>query len=332
MSSSIAASSAGAARPSSSSGHPHARQGASSAAFIAAVLVVLSLVLTGLYFSVASSNKSSETRLVDCRGLLAFELASERVSRGVVASSVITDGDESKAKDLAEVQGNVDVRTRENENPVATIAKARWPVPYEFKNEALSAEDEAELRRRETEWSLDQWATEAMAVVERNAIEEPSGKYLIVTASNLGIAELTMNFIASLRINRYEKFVIMCHDSKFYRMMWEYGLRQHATMIPKAWTNFTIRAEHAEWASQDFMNVGVAKMIIIRTLTDAGYHVLSTDVDIVFLSPFVLKHIIFENEMSKPDLVFQVDNSIGNPNVISKSFNPRGHTFQTNTL
>lgn len=156
-----------------------------------------------------------------------------------------------------------------------------------------------------------------VSLIQDNVYQLPNDptKYLIMTTSNYGMMEMTLNWAASLRRQGYSRFVIACLDEHIYNELHEHGLGHHT-----AWFVQPDMSPHAEWGTDLYMRLMFSRVKILRQLLHLHYTVLFTDVDVVFLSKHVLEHIVFETHRHQPDITFMVDNAIGTPRVINGGF------------
>uniref|UniRef100_A0A914E0M6 Nucleotide-diphospho-sugar transferase domain-containing protein n=1 Tax=Acrobeloides nanus TaxID=290746 RepID=A0A914E0M6_9BILA len=118
-------------------------------------------------------------------------------------------------------------------------------------------------------------------------------KYLITAVSNNGNFEFVLNFIASLKLNAYSKFFIICLDIKLYENMVKYGFANNAALVPSSWLPYVPATKDSSWKTKDYNLITQTKVHIVYKLLLNGLTVLLTDVDLVWLSPNIVKYIDF---------------------------------------
>jgi hypothetical protein len=126
---------------------------------------------------------------------------------------------------------------------------------------------------------------------------------VIVSLSNYAYRETTMNWIASLVMNGYSKFVVFCYD----RDMAVYLAQQK--WLGEYTVDFT---EVADWWHKSY---NLDKLVKSRVyfwceMLRADVTFLFNDLDLVFLSRHVLEHLQFIYENSRADILFQQDQHV----------------------
>lgn len=115
----------------------------------------------------------------------------------------------------------------------------------------------------------------------------------MISITNNGIVQLTLNFIASLRKHNYSKFLIFCLDQLSYTTLAEYDVLDHIVILPSSWTPLKTVDGYRHYGKVEYNAITNVKLYVVSKLLDMDYTVLLTDVDIVFLSPHVIDYIQF---------------------------------------
>jgi len=140
-------------------------------------------------------------------------------------------------------------------------------------------------------WLSLQWEKEVERVMQINT-EEQTGITIIVIA-NAGHTEFTLNWIASVLLQGYKKFVVFCIDMVLYRTLVEFGLEDHAVYAPISWTKYQIPPEEHYWFGRHYGHLTAVKINIQVELIRRDYWILFSDVDVVFLHPKIPQHLKF---------------------------------------
>jgi hypothetical protein len=175
---------------------------------------------------------------------------------------------------------------------------------YIFKKVDKGAEYFESLRARE-KWPSNLWEETLVENLRQNALNEE--KFVILALANIGMKEMTMNWIASLLRNKYTKFVVICFDFEMYMFLCEYGFERNAAVVPRDWIHKDISAEFVGWLSQGYKDLLHGKVLILIELWKRGFGIFYNDVDLVFLSDKVFEQIMLETALRKPDFAYMFD-------------------------
>uniref|UniRef100_A0A914CK60 Nucleotide-diphospho-sugar transferase domain-containing protein n=1 Tax=Acrobeloides nanus TaxID=290746 RepID=A0A914CK60_9BILA len=132
--------------------------------------------------------------------------------------------------------------------------------------------------------------------------------YLITAISNNGNLEFVLNLIASLTLHGYKKFLIICLDIELYENLIKYGFVNHIVLVPPSWIPYTPTSKATSWQTKDYQFLTQTKTHIVYRLLVHGFTILLTDVDLVWLSPHILKYIDFV--APKRDFIYAVDDQV----------------------
>lgn len=161
-----------------------------------------------------------------------------------------------------------------------------------FKKFIFREQNEVEVNAlvaKREKWSSTEWEHQVHSLMESNL----EGKYVITAVANIGHANFTLNWIASLKRMKYDRFVIFCLDFQLYKLLLLKGFERNAVMAPLSWTKHQIPALEHKWLEVEYNRLTEAKIRIQRELLYKGYWILFSDVDVVFLSRHVVDHVDF---------------------------------------
>ncbi|GAN04496.1 hypothetical protein MAM1_0065d03956 [Mucor ambiguus] len=169
---------------------------------------------------------------------------------------------------------------------------------------------------------------ETMIAIVNNVItekEEPSKlnsfskaqekKILLVAVVNSGMIDYTLNWIKSLRLTgQGDKFLVFAIDQGVVDELTLRGYGRQVTLIPNDWFHVPLASGMALWKSNNYRPITHAKSLVVERLLYLGITVWFTDVDIVFLSPFIRQtlltqmaqrpntHMVFSQEVDQSSI------------------------------
>ena len=132
-------------------------------------------------------------------------------------------------------------------------------------------------------------------VVKKLELQKRPNNWNLISFANFGLHELTMNFVASLKLFEYDQFLIFCFDLQVYRFLHKYGLGNHIAMVPRSWLNGTIVSTEEQKYGYDqplHSEIVTARWRFLRQLLDRDIHFLLSDVDVVFNNKHVFDHLL----------------------------------------
>ncbi|KAG2185927.1 hypothetical protein INT43_002365 [Umbelopsis isabellina] len=144
-------------------------------------------------------------------------------------------------------------------------------------------------------WQAKAYAQPAQNVldaIENNYIE-PSEKTLLIAVVNHGMMEYILNWIESLRRSEITKYLVFAIDQDLVDAMTEAGLGDHVVLIPDDWRHVQLSGDFAKWKSNDYTPITHAKSLIVERLLYLDVTVWFSDVDIVFTSPHIYTHLMW---------------------------------------
>jgi hypothetical protein len=149
---------------------------------------------------------------------------------------------------------------------------------------------------------------ETLLAIEKNIIIEPEydakghpaipasvNRVLLTAVVNSGMLDYTMNWIESLkRTDQDDKFLVFAIDQGVVDHLVSVGYGDQVTLIPDAWFHVRLASDFAKWQSTDYRPITHAKSLVVERLLYLNVTVWFTDVDIVFLSPFIRQTMLVE--------------------------------------
>jgi hypothetical protein len=144
-------------------------------------------------------------------------------------------------------------------------------------------------------------------VLPNNAI---SGA-VIITISNYGYKNMTLNWIASLLRTGHTKFVVFCYDTDLLISLAEIGFRANVALVPTSWLEFSLTKNvYNENIKQEFDQMMQSRVAVWYQIALRDRSFLFSDADLVFLSEHVLENVLFNYKNSVADIIFSVGRPI----------------------
>ncbi|CEP07539.1 hypothetical protein [Parasitella parasitica] len=120
-------------------------------------------------------------------------------------------------------------------------------------------------------------------------------RILLTAVANQGMAEYTMNWIASLRkCGLDDKFLVFAIDEELAETMTKAGLGKHVVMIPKEWFHKELSKDFEGWLSDGYTPITHSKSLVVERLLYTGVTVWFSDVDIVFTSSSIYDYLLMK--------------------------------------
>jgi hypothetical protein len=132
---------------------------------------------------------------------------------------------------------------------------------------------------------------------------------LIVSISNYGFKNLTLNWITNLYKLGFNKFVVFCFDQELYEFLSEKGYKNNLAIVPSNWLDFKVSKSFLNWGSKDYNQITQAKPQIWYQLLKLKLNIFFSDPDVVWLNEHIIDHLKFIYEYSTADLLFSLDNN-----------------------
>ena len=145
-------------------------------------------------------------------------------------------------------------------------------------------------------------------------IKNKIGDKIIVTVSNFGFRDLTLNWILSLKQINVEKFVIFSFDKEFIDYLTEKGFKDNIITIPKNWLNLKVDKTPASFLSKNYYAITQAKTNIVFKLLSLNQKFIFSDVDCVWLNKAIFNYIDLVMKNSKAQMIYSQDFGPANKN------------------
>jgi hypothetical protein len=131
----------------------------------------------------------------------------------------------------------------------------------------------------------------------------------IVTISNYGFRNFTLNWIESLKRNEYQKFVVFSFDLLLVDFLGSKGYGKQVMLVPREWLDFNITSQVSNFKEDYYMKIMKSKTHVVYNLLVRDFTFLYSDSDVIWLSEHVLDHIQFQYKHSFADLLYSQDTS-----------------------
>jgi hypothetical protein len=155
------------------------------------------------------------------------------------------------------------------------------------KNFALNARDEARISQ----------------IMNHNKIDNIN----IISISNYGFRNFTLNWIISLKRHGYSKFVVFSFDQKLIDLLSQKGYRKQVVLIPREWIDYPISSDMQSYMRGDYVNIVKSKINVVYNLLIRKHAVIHSDTDVVWLNGHVIDHIKLQYENSFAEALFSQD-------------------------
>lgn len=146
-------------------------------------------------------------------------------------------------------------------------------------------------------------ALDLIKLIKKNSI----GKCTIISISNYGFRNFTLNWIRSLERNNYTKFVVISLDNELVDFLTINGYKNRTAIVPPKWLEFNLTKSVAEFSKFEYNLITQSKVHIHLNLLVNNVTFLMSDVDIVWLSPHLVEYIEFTVYHSYAHIAFSQD-------------------------
>jgi hypothetical protein len=148
------------------------------------------------------------------------------------------------------------------------------------------------------DWKPKKWgrlSTEIEEAITYNERNTGKDRVLLTAVANQGMAEYTLNWIASLKKTGLDdKFLVFAIDEDMVKTMKDAGYAKHVVMIPKDWFHKELSGEFEEWLSSGYTPITHSKSLVVERLLYTGVTVWFSDVDIVFTSSAIYDYLVMK--------------------------------------
>jgi hypothetical protein len=130
------------------------------------------------------------------------------------------------------------------------------------------------------------------------------GGVVIVTISNYGFREFVVNWIHSLKKNKFSKFVVFCYDETLLIYLKNKGYESHIALVPRSWVDHDLSTGFQKFGNVKYTQIVQSKTNVWYELLKRGHTYIFSDPDVVFLSEHVVKHVMFDFANSFAHVMF----------------------------
>jgi len=134
--------------------------------------------------------------------------------------------------------------------------------------------------------------------IETNIIDETE-RTLLIAVVNHGMLDYTLNWIESLKRTDISKYLVFAIDQDLVDALTEKGLADHVVLIPDEWRHVQLSGDFVKWKTNDYAPITHAKSLIVERLLYLNVTVWFSDVDIVFTSPDIYTHLLWNMKNRK---------------------------------
>ena len=151
--------------------------------------------------------------------------------------------------------------------------------------------------------------TQILSVLNRNKIENT----FIVTVSNSGFRDLTLNWILSLKRINITKFVIFSFDEEFVDYLISKGYKDNVLNLPKSWLHLSVDKTPANFLTKNYYAITQAKTNVVYKLLTLNQKFIFSDVDIVWLNKAIFSYADMIIKSSNAHMIYAQDFGIKQP-------------------
>ena len=170
--------------------------------------------------------------------------------------------------------------------------KKEEELPKEFRFNLDASSETKKFIEERKKWSSEQWAEESIRLL---ALNKMPNDWVLIAIANTGMLELSMNFIASVKLNGFEQFLFFCLDFNMYEVLVSHGFKDHAVMVPSGWVGgMSVTDKSVNWGEGQYHNLLHVRWLLLLELLKRNYPFIFSDVDVVFNNPFVIEHTIYQ--------------------------------------
>lgn len=214
------------------------------------------------------------------------------------------------------VLGNKEVSTSTSTTETDSIAVGSTTTNIADEEDTPEEEDLVEISTKPVsakDWKPKKWGRlsseieDAIAYNVRTAKRGATTERILLTAvANQGMAEYTLNWIASLKKTGLDdKFLVFAIDEEMVKTMEKEGYGKHVVMIPKNWFHRELSGEFEEWLSSGYTPITHSKSLVVERLLYTGVTVWFSDVDIVFTSSSIYDYLLMKlNSRKQTETLF----------------------------
>ncbi|KAI9305510.1 nucleotide-diphospho-sugar transferase-domain-containing protein [Cunninghamella echinulata] len=137
-------------------------------------------------------------------------------------------------------------------------------------------------------------------IIKKNLMKHKKDNILLTAVANGGMADYTLNWIASLeRTKLSKKFLVFAINQELTDILTEKGYGDHVVNIPQEWFHQKLSGDEAKWLSKEYLPITHAKSLVVERLLYMDVTVWFSDVDIVFTSPAIYDYLMMKLDSRK---------------------------------
>jgi hypothetical protein len=130
-----------------------------------------------------------------------------------------------------------------------------------------SYKKQEKVQERIRTFTSTEWENLVLQLANENLINE---KYIILSMANYGHLEFAKNFIASLILNNYKQFLIVCLDVQVYAILCRLNYCNNVVMAPKSWLfkNTDVSTNEVIWGESEYKLLTQTKVFLTLKLLE----------------------------------------------------------------
>ncbi|CAO3598128.1 unnamed protein product [Absidia cylindrospora] len=130
------------------------------------------------------------------------------------------------------------------------------------------------------------------AIIDKNVMKHNKDRILLTAVANGGMADYTLNWIASLKRTKLDAhFLVFAIDKELDDILTENGFGDHVVRIPEDWFHQKLDSGMAKWLDKNYTPITHSKSLVVERLLYMGVTVWFSDVDIVFTSDTIYDYL-----------------------------------------
>jgi len=147
-----------------------------------------------------------------------------------------------------------------------------------------------------------------LEVINRNKL----GNTTIISISNIGFANMTLNWILSLKKTNFLKFVVLSFDQELIDFLSAKGYQNQVALIPRTWHEQEVGKGAGDVGSKTYLAVGNSKSYICFKLLSLGQEFIFSDVDTVWLNDKVIDYVKLARRTNDAHLLYSQEYTTAN--------------------
>jgi len=133
------------------------------------------------------------------------------------------------------------------------------------------------------------------------------GGCTIISAANYGHRFFTLNWMTSLEMNQFNKFVVFSYDDELIQFLSEKGYANRTIKIPNFLLEKNVTTDSSDFMTPNFLALVQSRSKLFLKLLELGIAFLFSDVDTVWMSNRVVEYVEFVYKHSYAEILFSED-------------------------